>query len=369
MKKYIFSLAALAIAAAGCGDNTPTAESREAWLSGDTVFVDPASPLFARIGVAPVRTEPYAASFSTAGVVRAIPSRYAEVAAPFAGRIVRSLVRIGQRVERGTPLFEISSADFSDAVKSLSQAREEMELARKTLARESDLLANKVGAAKDVEEAEAAFASARNEYDHAVAALQVYNIDPASCTVGQPLTVRAPIAGEILRNELVVGEYVREDADPRIVVADLGKVWVVAGVMEHEVRLLRDIESVETELVARPGERFPGELYYTGELLDPQTRSVEVIVECDNARREMKPNMFASVRLTARESGSILIPKSAVLQRDDSRYVFVRTGEGAFLKTDVEVTTADNDRAVVLSGLEPGDEIVTSGAFYLVDVK
>lgn len=368
MKKDMFPLLALGLLF-GCGGNNPAEESREAWLSGDTVFVSASSPLLSKISVSRLESEPYAASFSTSGVVKAIPSNYAEVASPFAGRIVRSLVRIGQRVEKGAPLFEISSADFSDAVKSLSQAREQMELARKTLARERDLLANRVGAVKDVEEAEAAFEGARDEYDHAVAALRVYDIDPARCAVGQPLTVRAPIGGEVLRNDLVVGEYLREDADPRIAVADLRKVWVAANVMENEVRLLGDIDSVSIELVSQPGRRFAGELCYTGGLLDPQTRSVEVIVACDNAGREMMPNMFATVHLTSRGGEAVLVPKTAVLQRDEARYVLVKAGERAFRKVDVQVASADSGRVVVLGGVDVGQEVVVSGAFYLVDVK
>lgn len=83
-------------------------------MEGDTVHVTDCF-LSEKIKITDVRLEPYSKEVITSGVVRPIPTRYACIASPFAGRVIKSYIQIGQLVDRGTPLFEISSPDFTTA--------------------------------------------------------------------------------------------------------------------------------------------------------------------------------------------------------------------------------------------------------------
>lgn len=78
-------------------------------LRGDTIRIWDKSPILSRLKTDVVKKEAYRPEFTTSGVVRAIPSDYAEIASPFAGRISKSFVRLGQKVMPGSPVFEISS--------------------------------------------------------------------------------------------------------------------------------------------------------------------------------------------------------------------------------------------------------------------
>lgn len=68
------------------------------------------------------------------------------------------------------------------------------------------------------------------DYENMVAALKVFQINPDEMALGQPLIVRSPIAGEVVKDRIVIGQYMKEDAEPVAVIADLSKVWVVAHV-------------------------------------------------------------------------------------------------------------------------------------------
>ena len=166
---YILCMAGLLCFA--CTTKQEEASDRNFQVNGDTVRVVAGSPVMAKIKTDEVKTAPYQASFSVSGVVEAIPNHYAQIASPFSGRITQSFVRLGQKVHKGSPIFEISSPDFFDTGKNYYQAKQEMDLAEKSLKREKDLLANKVGVQKEVEEAEVNYELKRKDYENALAAL------------------------------------------------------------------------------------------------------------------------------------------------------------------------------------------------------
>jgi len=99
-------------------------------VAGDTLTVRNGSPVAERLVVDLVKLEEHEVTLRTSGVVTAVPTAYAEVAAPFAGRVHRSLVQLGQQVRAGAPLFELSSSDYSEVVKAYRQAQSELAAAK-----------------------------------------------------------------------------------------------------------------------------------------------------------------------------------------------------------------------------------------------
>jgi cobalt-zinc-cadmium efflux system membrane fusion protein len=338
-------------------------------VEGDRIIIEENAPVLQNIKIQKVETADYQATFTSSGTVQAIPTQYAEVATPFEGRIVQSFVRPGQKVSIGSPVFEISSPSFFETSKAYHQAKQEMELALKNLNREKDLLKNDVGVAKDVEEAEVNYELKKKDFEQTLAAVQVYQMNPDDRMFGQPLIVRSPIAGEVLKSAVVIGQYIKEDADPLVIVADLNKVWVVAHVKEKDIHLLKNIADIEIGLSALPDNApVKGKIYYISELLDEETHSVEVIIECDNRDRQLKPFMYGTVQMTAAPVRSIVIPNSAVLQEEDNRYVVVSEGQNRFRKVVIKVRSSDETQTIVQSGISTGDSIVTEGAFYFIDI-
>lgn len=369
MKKQVLLLLCAGLLA-GCSNttnSTDSAENNSVAVQGDTLIVSPSSTIAANIVCSTVGRQAYAPTLSTTGVVTAIPSCYAEVAAPFPGRVVRSLVKIGQTVKAGTPLFEISASDYAEVVKRFIQSKSEMDMAKRALDRIQDLHNNKVASAKELDEAKTAYAMAMEEYHHALAVAKEYQIDLNKAEVGQPMIVRSPISGRVLSNDLVIGEYLKEDAAAKVVVADLSKVWVKANVNEMDAPYVDGIDDVEVSLVARPDSVFRGRLTYTGGVLDPETRSVETIIECENTHRQLLPNMYARVNMHIQSLSSIVIPKDAVLQNDKGRYVLREINDSTFVRTPVETMSINERLLRVLNGLNEGDRIVTEGAFYLIN--
>ena len=83
----------------------------------------------------------------------------------------------------------------------------------------------------------------------------------------------------------------------------------------------------------------------------------------------MKPAMYGTVKLSDKATEVIRIPTSAILQEEDDSYVLVALGDNNYRKQKVSTGVSDGKKTVVLSGLVPGEEIVVTGAFYLIDVR
>jgi len=358
MKQYNYLLL-LAIAVSSCSKKEDAKSDRDFAVQGDTITVSDKSSLSGKLKTMVVNPETYYPNFTTSGVVKAIPTKYAEIASPFAGRITKSLIRLGQKVAAGSPIFEISSPAFFETAKAYYQAKQEMGLAFKSLKREKDLLQNKVGVEKEKEEAELNYELKKKDYENARAALQVYRIDPNQLSLGRPLVVRSPISGEVVKSDIVLGQYLKEDAAPVAIIANL----------EKDVNAIRNLSEVAISLVALPETTIKGKIYHISEMMDEETRSVEVLIECDNAKRLMKPGMYGTVKLTDTPTQNILIPTSAVLQEENNSYILVAIGKNRYVKRCITTASTTNNRLVVLSGLNAGEQVVSEGAFYLNDAR
>ncbi|MBD5219308.1 MAG: efflux RND transporter periplasmic adaptor subunit [Bacteroidales bacterium] len=362
------ALAAFALCSVACSRTSTAADQSDLAMRGDTVSVNPESPLAKRLEVITVAESDYSASFSASGIVQAEPSKYAEVAAPFAGRIVKSFVRLGQSVGAGTALFQINSTEFHELTTAYFSAREDKNLADRALARARRLQQSNMISQREMEEAESEAEIKRQEFVNAESALRVFGVNLAALTPGQPLTVVAPLSGKVVADNLVPGQYVKDDADPVMTIADISRVWVVCKIKEKDYALVSNLENVEVHISAIPGEVFTGKILHISDLLDPETRSLEVIVECDNADGRIKPNMYATVALTDAPVRKIIIPTSALMQGEGQSYVMREVAADTYVRVPVEVESTDSSdaaRTVIASGLEPGQRIVAAGAYYL----
>ena len=366
--KYILLFCSLAILAS-C-HSTKTKDPVQTFKSTPDSVIAPSNPdLTASIRVTKVISEPYREKIITSGIVRAIPNNYAEIASPFSGRITRSFVSLGKKVEVGSPVFEISSPTFFDAGKTYYQSKQEMILMEKNLNRQQDLLNNGVGTQKDLDEAEVNYELTKRDYENSIASLRVYHVNPEEMVLGQPLIVRSPIRGEIVENNIVLGQYLKEDAKPVAIVAELSKIWVIGQLKEKDISSVHKSDEVEIRLTGKPDLIIKGKVFHIGEILDEATRSVQVYVLSDNAERNMKPGMYVTTQFTEDRENAILIPESALFQMEQSAFVFVDIGNSRYLKRKVEVGVNDGNRVIVKKGLKPGEDIVTDGGILLLDIK
>lgn len=365
MKKGLLIFLLLVFLLPGCKHKEEQSQSNDYTTRGDTVFVKNKEVLDNNLKISEVSTVSYSKEISAAGTVQPIPTQFAYIAPPFSGRIVRSFVKLGQKVQANTPLFEIASPDFTTAQKEYFQARSSKELAQKELTRKQDLLNNGVGSQKELEEAITALQIEDKEYENAKAALLVYHVNPQNMTLGSPLIMRSPIAGEVIADEIVTGQYFTSESEPIATVADLSKVWIVAQVKEKDIRFIHQGDDMEIAIAAFPGKDIRGTVYRIEEAVDEETRAIKVLSICDNKEGFLKIGMFTTVHFMDKPSDMIEISEKALLQGEKDSYVFVQIAPDTFIKTPVEVETTRDGKAFISKGLKVGDKVISEGGYYL----
>lgn len=185
----------------------------------------------------------------------------------------------------------------------------------------------------------------------------------------QRFSIRADVNGIVTEKMVDLGDYV-ERGMPIYEISDLSKVWVLFDLYEGALSWVREGSKVEYTINSLPGETFEGTISFIDPLLNPQTRVATARVEVDNRDGRLKPEMFASGviknNLTSTQTQELVIPKSAVLWTGKRSIVYVKTGEGnnsSFQLREITLGPSLGDSYVVQDGLEPGEEIVSNGAF------
>ena len=206
---------------------------------------------------------------------------------------------------------------------------------------------------------------AERELEQAAAVLRIFNADTASLRMGQPLTAVSPIAGEVLSCDMTIGSYVSEGEGPLAVVADLSKVWVRAFVKERYFGAVQEGDRAVVHVPSAPDRTYAGRIHYVGEIVDPDSRALEVIVECDNSARTLKLGMFCNVLFSGTPQESVILPATALMQESGSDFVYLRLGDGSLLRHRVVSETVGDGNVRIISGLDGGETVMTSGGIYL----
>ncbi len=261
----------------------------------------------------------------------------------------------GQPVRAGEPLLAIYSP-------MLVTAQEELLLAERLQGRVAE-----AGADARANAAELLTSARRRLAYWDIPESEIERIE-RSRKVQRTLTLRASASGVVIEKNVSEGQRIMA-GDALYRIADLRTVWVEGEVFEQDLPAVRPGLTVTASFEALPGEQFHGQISYVYPTLDPETRTAKVRVELHNPELELKPGMYATLRLTGTSRPSVLsVPRSAVLSTGERNLVFVRRADGMLQPREVAVGIANDERIEILRGLSVGDTVVASGTF-LVDAE
>ncbi|MCA9402335.1 MAG: efflux RND transporter periplasmic adaptor subunit [Candidatus Omnitrophica bacterium] len=241
----------------------------------------------------------------------------------------------------------------------------------------------------------------------------------ADKTVQEHLTINSPVAGTVIQKNGFEGQYVKT-GDRIYTIADLSRVWVYIDAYESDIQWLHYGQHVRVEAEAYPGEMFDGKIAFIDPYVDEKTRTIKLRVNVENEDNKLKPGMFvrAHIKAALGEAGEIyeqelagkwicpmhpeivkdekgicdvcemdliptrefgfaeqpvksnevlVIPKSAPLITGKRAVVYVETQDDEEISLyegrEVVLGPRAGDEYVVLSGLRPGEKVVTKGNF------
>jgi RND family efflux transporter MFP subunit len=178
--------------------------------------------------------------------------------------------------------------------------------------------------------------------------------------------VLSPVNGFVGRRNLDPGAFA--GANTAIIsVVDIGKVRMVANLVEKDFKRVERGAPAEVEVDAFPGEKFMGAVSRVSPVFDPATRTATMEIEVPNPGYRLKPGMYARVKLvTGRNENALTVPRAAVVDIEGKRGVYVMEQDTARFKP-VQTGLIDTERVEILNGITEGMRVVTTGAVALRD--
>lgn len=185
---------------------------------------------------------------------------------------------------------------------------------------------------------------------------------------GEPvkaLTLYASTSGRVTEKSVLAGQKIMP-GESLLVVTDFSSVWGDADIYESDLPFVREGLPLEIALPFWPGKVFKGTIIFVSPTLDPVSRTVKARLEIPNPELLLKPEMYAEARLSYSLGERLAIPEAAVMRTGEHTYAFREGGDGALIPVELSLGTRVEGYFEILSGLNAGDQVVTSANF-LVD--
>jgi multidrug efflux pump subunit AcrA (membrane-fusion protein) len=326
-------------------DMVPVYESEPGATDSQLITVDPTTIQNMNIQTATITRGPLRHLVRTVGAIEYNEASLADVTTKFKGWVEKLYVdTTGQQVHRGDPLFEIYSPDLYSAQREYLLGLEGTNAPGGSALKAS-----------------------------ALTKLKFFDISDDQITelerTREPtktLRILSPQDGFVIEKTVVGGQLA--DAGTKLYrLADLGLVWVQAQVYEQDLPYVKLGQEATVTISYLPDREFRGRVTYVYPSVDEKTRTARVRMEFHNPGYFLKPGMFATVQVLSELAPSaLLVPNMAVLRSGEKNTVFIAREGGKFDPRTVTLgPQAENNTYQVLSGLDEGDRVVTSGQFLL----
>ena len=301
------------------------------------------------------KQEHWPATMSVIGTMEAVQG--VTVSADLPGVVAKINFQSGQFVNKGDVLVEL---DTRQEVSQLAALEAQRDLAKINYDRSQEL--NKQGVIS------------RQEYDRAIADHKQTeaNVAETQATIERK-TIRAPFSGVLGIRKVNLGQYLAAGA-AIVPLQSLNPIYVDFGVPQQESAKVRVGSTLQVVSEDLGGRQFNGRVTALDSLVDQTTRNFQVQATLPNPDGKLKPGMFVQVQFgvgTARDV--VTLPASAISYAPYGDSVFVisemKDPKGQTYKgvrqQFVKIDGSRGDQVAVVSGINPGDEVVTSGVFKL----
>ena len=334
----------------GAGAPMAVSPSRDA-----SIVIDPVTIQNIGVQTAAVRERPLTRSIRTVGHLDYNEEMYSRINVKYAGWIEKLHVNeTGQRVAAGDPMVDIYSPE-------LVAAQEEYLLAFRNVKNlENSTFEHITRGAQSLLDA-----SKRRLLYWDVTEGHIRELEERG-TITRTLTIYAPSKGIVVERMAELGMRVTPGMD-MYRMADLSSIWAFAHVYDADAPWLSPGLPAEMELPYNPGKVYRGRIDYIYPYLDRTSRDIKIRLVFPNRNLELKPQMYANIRLSARSERPVLvIPGNAVIHSGERNVVFVALEGGKFEPREVTLGMEGRDGYVqAASGVSAGEQVVTSAQFLI----
>ena len=279
--------------------------------------------------------------------------------------------RLGDPVKQGEVMAVMESRVLADSKTAYLASIERLGLANTTFKREDKLWKEKITSEQDYLDAKRAFAEAKIQMRSAEQKLRTLGFNAkyleklpsGSAELLTTFEITAPFNCTVIQKHITLGEVVKDDADI-FVVADLDTVWVDLRVHQKDVSLLRKGQEVIISAKSSVPET-KGVLGYIAPVIDEKTRTALARVVLDNTSGLLRPGTFVTANILVKQlNAEVVVAKNILQDVGDKTCIFVKSEHG-FEARPVTIGRSNERKVEIVSGLRPGETIVTKNSFRL----
>ncbi len=183
--------------------------------------------------------------------------------------------------------------------------------------------------------------------------------------VKQRISIYASQKGVVSDFPVRNGMYVTPSTNV-MTLGDLSNVWLLAEVFERQTEWVKVGQQADARLSYIPGKVWKGKVRFIYPTLDPKTRTLKVRLQFKNPQEQLKPNMYANIKIyTKPEKNVLAIPLEALIRTGRDNRVILYLGGGKFKAQHVVPGIESGNEVQILSGVKVGQRVVTSGQFLI----
>ena len=326
-----------------------------------------------------IKEEIIADTIKTTGQIEEIPSNQYDINFPVQGKIKSILVNLGDYVKSGQALAIVQSTEVARLQTELNQFKAELELAKSSYEREKFLLENGVSAKKEFEAAKTNLIAQEAKLNAAQSSLKIITNLTLTSTPGSEqgtFTIKAQKEGIVLERKVTAGQSVSPD-QILFHIGNLSEVWASADIYEKDQNKIKLDQEVDVTLDGEVDKIFKGKITYVGSVINKETRTLPVKATLNNVVKAsheipLRPGAFIQMLIHVGQNKKlILIPRTALVEVDtegvegNHKHIVYLKKKNMFVPRKIKVLPHDSNIVEVLSGLIPGEIIVTQGAYQL----
>lgn len=343
------------VEAAGEEMSNQNADTSMEAASGAAIVIDPVTIQNIGVQTATVQERPLTRSIRTVGHLDYNEEMFSRINVKYAGWIEKLYVNeTGQQVAEGDPMLDIYSPE-------LVAAQEEYLLAFQNVKNlENSTFENITRGAASLLDA-----SKRRLLYWDVTEAQIRELEERG-TIARTMTIHAPSKGIVVERMAELGMRVTSGMD-MYRMADLSTIWAFAHVYDADAPWLSPGLTAEMELPYNPGKVYRGTIDYIYPYLDRASRDIKIRLVFPNRDLELKPQMYANIRLSTRSVRPVpVIPGSAVIRSGERNVVFVALEGGRFEPREVTLgMEGEGGYVQATDGVRAGERVVTSAQFLI----
>ncbi|MBI4756934.1 MAG: efflux RND transporter periplasmic adaptor subunit [Betaproteobacteria bacterium] len=285
------------------------------------------------------------------------------VRAEVAGRVLKVMVRPGDKVRRGQALVSLDDTDLAIQTRgeAAETARLEALLAQqeKLLERQKSLVARGFISRNAVDDA-----TAQRDALRAQLAVARARADAGRSSLSRT-AVSAPVEGEVEVQIVAPGDYVKV-GDPLIRLVSNRRLRAHLPYPESAAARLKPGLRVRIASPQNPGRAVEGVIDDIRPTVTESSRALDVIARFDNEARLLAGGTVSASVVVARREGAIVVPEQSVVLRPAGRVVY-EIAEGRARQRVVETGSRRDGRVEIVSGLAGGETLALDGAGFLTD--